>query len=82
MRRRLLMIVAGGVAMALGLWFLQHLQDRRESAKRENVYKTLFAQYAAEFKPGMTRDEVEQLLQTDGKRFRRKRPPLTVWTSV
>lgn len=63
-------ILAVVAVIAISLWLLHHMRDRRESAKRESGYQTLLAQYATEFKPGMTREQVEQHLQTSGRRFR------------
>jgi hypothetical protein len=66
------MILAAVAIVAISLWFQQHVRDGQASAKRESGYQTLLAQYATKFKPGMTRDQVERQLQTDGKRFRQQ----------
>jgi hypothetical protein len=69
-RRRLPIILAAVAIVAISLWIHQHVRDQRASAERESGYQTLLAQNATKFKPGMTRDQVERQLQTDGKRFR------------
>ena len=69
-RRKASIIVAAVAAIAIALRFVQHVRDRREAALRERGYQTVLAQYAAELKPGFTREHVERYLQTNGKRFR------------
>ena len=64
------MIVAAAAVIAISLWIVQHGRDRHEAAKRESGYQTVLAQYTVELKPGMTREQVERHLQTNGKRFR------------
>ena len=64
------MIVAAAAVIAISLWFVQHIRDRHEAAERESTYQTVLAQYAVEVKPGMTREQVERHLQTNGKGFK------------
>ena len=64
------MIVAAAAAIAISLWFVRHVRDRHEAAERESGYQTVLAQYAVELKPGMTREQVERRLQTNGKGFK------------
>ena len=64
------MIVAAVAAIAISLWFLQHLRDRHEAAERESGYQTALAQYAVQLQPGMTREQVERHLRTNGKQFK------------
>jgi hypothetical protein len=69
-RRKVSMIVAAAAVIAISLWSVQHVRDKREAMKRESGYQTVLAQYAFELKPGMTRDQVEQYFQENGKRFK------------
>jgi len=64
------MISAAIAVIALSVWLVQHVRERHKAAEREAYYQTVLAKYMSEVKPGMTRDEIEQHLQTDGKRFR------------
>jgi hypothetical protein len=64
------MIVAAAAVIAISLWFVQHVRDKREAVKRESGYQSVLAQYAFELRPGMTRDQVERYFQTNGKRFK------------
>ena len=68
-RLKVLMIVAVVVLIVLGSWLGQHLRERRKAAEREAQYQTLLAKYTSELKPGMSREQVEQHLQINGKRF-------------
>jgi MoaA/NifB/PqqE/SkfB family radical SAM enzyme len=69
-RLKVSMIVAAAAVIAISLWFVQRVRDRHEAAKRESGYQTVLAQYVAELKPGMTREQVERHLQTNGKGFK------------
>jgi len=69
-RSRLLKIAAAIAVTALSFWLVQHVRERHKAAEREAYYRTVLAEYTSALKPGMTRKQVEQLLQTDGKRFR------------
>jgi hypothetical protein len=70
MRKRVwLRIVAAIAAVVLGLWLVQHVRERRKAAEREAYYQTVLSKYTGELKPGTTREQVEQRLQTDGTRF-------------
>ena len=68
-RLKVLMIVAVVVLIVFGSWRGQHLRERRKAAEREAQYQTLLAKYTSELKPGMSREQVEQYLQINGKRF-------------
>jgi hypothetical protein len=63
------MTVAAIALIVFGLWLVQHLREERKAAKREAHYQSVLAKYASDLKPGMTRGQVEQRLQTDGRRF-------------
>jgi len=67
---KLFMVVAAAVAIAVSLWFWQHVRNRHAAAEREKGYQAVLAQYTVELKPGMTRQQVERRLQTNGKRFK------------
>jgi hypothetical protein len=69
-RRKAAMIVAAVAVIATSLWFVQHERDRNEAAKREIGYQTVSAQYAAQLKPGMTREQVERHFTTNEKQFK------------
>jgi hypothetical protein len=69
-RKKALMIVAAIVPVVLGLWLAQHVRERRKAVEREAHYQAVLAKYTGELKPGMTREQVEERLQTDGKQFR------------
>jgi len=64
------MIAAATAVIAISLWFVQHVRDRRDAAARESGYQTVLAQYTVELKPGMTREQVERHLQNNGKGFK------------
>jgi len=68
-RLKVLMVVAVAVVIVFGFWLGHHLRERHKAAEREAQYQTLLAKYTSEFKPGMSRDQVEQHLQKNGKRF-------------
>jgi hypothetical protein len=68
-RTKVLMIVATIAPVVFCLWLVQHVRERRKAAEREGYYKAVLTQYTGEFKPGMTRGQVEQHLQRDGSRF-------------
>ncbi len=70
MRLKVSMLVAAVAVVAISLWFVQHARDRREAVERESGYQIVLAQYSAELKPGMTRQQVEAHLQTNGKAFK------------
>jgi hypothetical protein len=63
-------IVLAATIVAISLWFAHHVRDRRRAAQREARYQTVLAQYSLELKRGMTREEVERNLQTNGTRFK------------
>src|SRR4029077_1280122 len=69
-RLKVSMIVAAAAVIAVSLWSVQHVRDRHEAAKREAGYRTVLVQYTVELKPGMTREQVERHLHTNGKEFR------------
>jgi len=64
------MIVAAAAVIAISLWSVQHVRDRHEAAERESGYHAVLAQYTVELKPGMTREQVERHLHTNGKEFK------------
>jgi hypothetical protein len=68
-RLRLLKIVAATVVMFFGLWLVQHVRERHKAAEREAYYQAILAKYTSELKLGTTREQVEQRIQSDGKRF-------------
>jgi hypothetical protein len=68
-RLRLLKIIAATGVMFFGLWLVQHVRERHKAAEREAYYQTILAKYTSELKPGMSREQVEQRIQSDGKRF-------------
>lgn len=67
---RLLTIVAAIAGVAFALWLVQHLRRRLNAGEREAYYQKVLAKYIGEVKPGMTREQVEQHLQADGRQFR------------
>ena len=69
-KRLWLKIVAAIAAVVFGLWLVQHMRERRKAAEREAYYQTVLANYTGELTPGMTREQVEQRLRTDGRRFK------------
>lgn len=69
-RKKVLIIVAVIGPVGLCLWLLQQGLERRKAAERERHYNAVLTRYTGEFKPGMTRKEVEGRLQSDGSRFR------------
>lgn len=69
-RRKAWMIVAAVAAIATSLWFVHGVRERHEAAERESGYQTVLAQYAVELKPGMTREQVERYLKTNGRGFK------------
>jgi predicted negative regulator of RcsB-dependent stress response len=69
-RLKVLMIVAVGVLILFGFWLGRHLRERHKAAEREAQYQLVFAKYTSELKPGMSREQVEQHLQANGKRFK------------
>jgi hypothetical protein len=69
-RFKVLMIVAVGLLIFFGFWLGQHLRERYKSAEREAQYQAVLAKYMSELKPGMSREQVEQHLQANGKRFK------------
>jgi hypothetical protein len=68
-RLRLLKIIAATGVMFFGLWLVQHVRERHKAAEREAYYQTILAKYTSELKPGMSREQVEQRIQSDGKWF-------------
>lgn len=64
------MIVAAIALIVFSLWLVQNVRERNKAAEREAYYHTVLAKYTSRLKPGMTREQVEQHLQTDGTRFR------------
>jgi hypothetical protein len=69
-KRLWLKIIAAIAVIVFGLWLVQHVRERRKAAEREAYYQTVLAKYAGELKPGMSREQVEQRLQTDRRQFR------------
>lgn len=69
-RLKLLKVVAVMAVVVIGLWMVQHVRERRKASEREAYYQTVLTNYMGNLKPGMTREQVEQRLQTDGTRFR------------
>lgn len=69
-RLKVSMIVAAAAVIAISLRFVQHVRDRHEAAERESGYHKVLAQYTVELNPGMTREQVERHLQTNGKGFK------------
>ena len=68
-RLKVLRIFAAIALILFGLWFVQRVRERHKAAKREAYYQTVLTKYTGELKPGMTRKQVEQHLQSDGTRF-------------
>jgi K+-sensing histidine kinase KdpD len=66
----LLMIIATIAVIVFALWLVQNVRERHKAAEREAKYQTVLAKYTGELKPGMTREQVEQHLQTAGTQFR------------
>jgi hypothetical protein len=64
------MIVAAISLIVFGLWLVQHVREHREAAGREAYYQTVLSGYTSNLKPGMTRVQVEQHLQSDGRQFK------------
>jgi len=69
-RLKVLLIVAVAVFIVFGAWLGRHLRERHKLAEREAQYQTVLAKYTTELKPGMSREQVEQGLQTNGTRFK------------
>jgi hypothetical protein len=69
-RLKVLMIVAAVAVIAISPWLVHYVREWHEAAEREGGYHTVLAQYTVELKPGMTREQVERHLQTNGKRFK------------
>jgi hypothetical protein len=69
-RLKVLKIVVTVTVIVFSLWFVQNVRERRKMAQREANYQTVLATYADKVKPGMTREEVEQHLEIDGRHFR------------
>jgi len=67
---RWMKIVAATTVLMAGLWLALHLRERHEAAEREAYYDKVLTRYEGELKPGMTREQVEELLRTRGDRFR------------
>ena len=64
------MAAAAVAAVIIGLWLAKHERDRKEAEKSETGYQTVLGQYGIEVKAGMTREQVEQYLQSSGKQFK------------
>lgn len=69
-KRLWLKIAAAISAVIFGLWLVQHVRERRKAVQREAYYQTVLVKYADELKPGMSREQVEQRLQTDRRDFK------------
>jgi hypothetical protein len=69
-RLKVSVIVAAAAVIATSLWFARHARDRHAALERERGYHNVLAQYTVELNPGMTREQVERYLRTDGKSFR------------
>ena len=69
-RLKVLMIIAAIALIGFSIWLVQHVRERHKAAEREASYQTVLAKYTGELKPGTSREQVEQHLQTDGRRFR------------
>jgi len=69
-RVKVLMIIAAIAVVVFGLWLVREVRERHKAAEREVNYQTVLAKYTYALKPGMTREQVERHLQTDGTRFR------------
>jgi hypothetical protein len=69
-QRKMSMIVAAAAVIAATLWFVQHMRDQHEQAEHEKGYARVLARYTVELKSGMTREQVERYLQTNGKQFK------------
>src|SRR5882757_5930032 len=69
-RLKVLMTFAAAALVALSLWFVQSVGNRRKAAEREARYQTVLDQYADDLKSGINREQVERYLQTNGTRFR------------
>jgi K+-sensing histidine kinase KdpD len=72
MRGRLfkLLLIIAAIALVLISWGItQHVREQHKAAEREAYYQTVLAKYTSDLKPGMSREEVEQRLQANGKRF-------------
>jgi hypothetical protein len=69
-RRLKLLVIAAAIALiVIGLGLVQHVREEHKAAEREAYYQTVLAKYASELRPGMSREQIEQRLQTSGKRF-------------
>jgi hypothetical protein len=64
------MIVAVAALIAFSLWLVQHVRGSHKAAERERGYQNALTQYLVKMKPGMTREQVERHLHTDGKRVK------------
>lgn len=60
--------VASIALLVFVLWLVKHLREQRKAAEREVYYQSALAKYGSDLKPGMSREQVEQRLQTNGKR--------------
>ena len=69
-RLKVLTIVGAVTAIIVVLWFVKHGRDRHLAAKRESGYQIVLGQYGIELKPGMTREQVERYLRSNGRRFK------------
>jgi len=69
-RLKALMVVAAITLIVISVWLVQDVRERHRAAEREVYYQTLLVQYTSALKPGMTRGQVEQILQLDGRHFR------------
>jgi hypothetical protein len=68
-RFKVLTTVASIALLVFLLWLVKHLREQRKAAEREAYYQSALAKYGSDLKPGMSREQVEQRLQTNGKRF-------------
>jgi hypothetical protein len=68
-RFNVLMTVAAIALIVFGLWLVQHQREQRKATEREAHYHSVLDKYTSDLKPGMSREQVEQRLQTDGRRF-------------
>jgi hypothetical protein len=58
------------VVIALVVISVRNARERRSQRKRDAAYETTLRSYSAIFKPGMSRNEVEELLRTRNQVFR------------
>ena len=64
------MIIASIALIGFSAWLVQHVRERHKAAERDASYQSVLAKYTGELKLGTIREQVEQHLQTDGRRYR------------